>query len=96
MATVFYKKINNIQLDWLSIAGSVYARFFAVAVQFQIQDQFWIPRLKVHIACILDFFEKSRNELVRPKMVFLAILVKIDRSSIIAIYKRFLDIRAYN
>ena len=77
MATVFYKKINNIQLDWLSIAGSVYARFFAVAVQFQIQDQFWVLQPKIHGACILDFFEKSKNELVRPKMVFLAILAKI-------------------
>ena len=65
-----------IQLDWPSIAGWAYASIFAVVVRFQIRDQFWVPQPKLHRACILDFFEKSKNELVRPKMVFLAILAK--------------------
>ena len=42
------------------------------------------------------FFEKSKNELVRSKMMFLAILEKIDRFPIIAICKRFRNIRAYD
>ena len=78
---------DGIQLDWSSIAGWDYASIFAVAVRFLIQDQFWIPQSKLHEACIFDFFEKSKNELARPKMVFWRFQQKIDRSSIIAIYK---------
>ena len=67
--------ILTIQLDWLAIADWAYAGIFAVAVRFQNQDQFWIPRQKLHWACILDFFEKSQNEHVLAVMVILAILV---------------------
>ena len=46
-------------------------------VRFQIWDQFWIPQPKIHGTSILDFFEKSKNKLVRPKMAFWAILAEI-------------------
>ena len=67
----------SVQLDWPSIADWAYASIFAVKVQFHIRDQFWIPQPKLHGACILDFVEKSKNELVWPFFMFLAILVKI-------------------
>ena len=70
------EKKDYVQLDWPSIVGWAYASIFAVAVRFQIQDQFWILWPQLHAACILDFLEKSKNELVRPKTVFLAILAK--------------------
>ena len=44
------------QLDWPSTADWAYASIFAVAVRFQNQDQFWIPRPKLHGACIFGFF----------------------------------------
>ena len=44
-----------VQLDWPSIADWAYASIFAVEVRFQIQDQFWIPQLELHGACILGF-----------------------------------------
>ena len=63
---------ENTRTEKLSIGWKM------MAVRFQNQDQFWIPQPKLHVACILDFFfEKSKNELVRPKMVFLVILAKI-------------------
>ena len=67
----------KLQLDWPSIAGCVYAGMFAVAIRFQIRDQFWISQPKLNVACFLDLFEKSKDELVRTKMVFLTILAKI-------------------
>ena len=46
-----------VQLDWPSIADWAYASIFAVEVRFQIQDQFWIPQLELHGACILGFWK---------------------------------------
>ena len=38
---------------------------FAVEVQFQIRDKFWVPRPKLNGAMyILDFFVKPKNSLV--------------------------------
>ena len=37
---------NILQLDWPWIAERAYAGIFAVAVQFQNQDKFWISRQK--------------------------------------------------
>ena len=62
-----------IQLDWPWVAEWAYASIFTVAVQIQNQDQFWISHQKIR-GC---FFEKLKNELMRPKMMFLAILVKM-------------------
>ena len=58
-----------------AIAGRAYTGNFAVAFQFQNQDQFWVPCQKLHGACILDFSEKSQNERVWPFLVCLAMLV---------------------
>ena len=38
--------MTSLQLDWPWIAGWAYAGIFAVAVQIQNQDQFWISRQK--------------------------------------------------
>ena len=67
------------KLDWPWIAEWAYAGIFAVVVRFQNQDQFWISHQKIrgHI-----FSEKSKNELVQPKLMFLAILAKIRSFSI--------------
>ena len=65
-----------VQLDWLRIAEWAYAGIFAVAVRFQNQDQFWIPHQKLHVACVLDFFDISKNKLVWPNMLFLAICLQ--------------------
>ena len=48
--------LNYSWIDWPSIAGWAYACIFAVAVRFQIRDQFWISQPKLHVACFLDFF----------------------------------------
>ena len=66
---------QQLQLDWPWITEWAYAGIFTVAVRFQNQDQFWISRQKIR-GCFL-FFRKVKNELVRPKMVFLVILAKI-------------------
>ena len=65
---------QRVQLDWLRIAEWACAGIFAVAVQFQNQDHFLISHQKLHE---FFFFEKSKNELVWSKMMFLAILAKI-------------------
>ena len=65
----------HIQLDWPCIAEWAYAGIFAVAVQCQNQDQFWISRQTNR--GVFYLFIKSKNELVRPKMMFLAILANI-------------------
>ena len=56
-------KAQPLQLDWPYIAGWAYASIFAVAVWFQIRDQFWVPWPKIHEACMyFGFFSsKSRN-----------------------------------
>ena len=41
-----YITTKNIQLDWPRIAEWAYAGIFAVAVQVQKQDQFWISHQK--------------------------------------------------
>ena len=51
----------SVQLVWPLITDWAYTSIFAVEVQFQIRDQFWIPQPKLHQACILDFFEKSKH-----------------------------------
>ena len=58
--------------------------FSLLLSDFKNQDQFWVSHQKIQ-GSFFNLFEKSKNELVRPKMVFLAILAKIDRSPIIAI-----------
>ena len=58
------------------IAEWAYAGIFAMAVRIQNQDQFWIS-LEKSGAVFLNFFEQSKNELVRAKMMFLAILARI-------------------
>ena len=63
------------QLDWLWIAEWAYTEIFAVAVRVQKQDQFWISHQKSGV--IFNLFERSKNELVRIKTMFLAILAKI-------------------
>ena len=40
---------QSVQLDWLVIIDWVYANFFAAAVQFQNQDQFWISRTAISL-----------------------------------------------
>ena len=65
-----------LQLDWPWILEWAYASIFAVAVRIQNQDQFWISHQKIRDH-FFNFFEKSKNELVRPKTMFLAILAKI-------------------
>ena len=65
-----------VQLDWLSIVDWAYASIFAVEIRFHIRGQFWIPEPKLHGACILDFFEKSKNELGWTFLMFLVILAK--------------------
>ena len=67
--------LAEVQLDLPWIAEWAYASIFAVAVQFQNKDQFWISRQKSGVVFLI-FFEKPKNELVRPKMVFLVILAK--------------------
>ena len=63
-------------IGYIAIADWAYVGIFAVAVQFENQDKFWIPNQKLHVACILDFSKKNQNELVCPFLVFfLAILV---------------------
>ena len=64
-----------VQLDWPWIAEWAYAGIFALAIRLQNQDQFWISHKKIRGRYYI-FFEKSKNEPVRPKMVFLAILAK--------------------
>ena len=89
--------MSYIQLDWPYVAGWAYASIFAVAVRFQIHDQFWIPRPKLHGTCTLDFFSKIQK--MSPygrKWCFWRFQRKFDCSSIIAIYKQFRCIRAYN
>ena len=54
----------TIQLDWLAIANWAYADIFAVAVQFQYQDQFWIPHQKLHGAYFLDRCVEPQNMLI--------------------------------
>ena len=49
-------KPRSIQLDWPSIAGWAYASIFAVAVWFQIRNQFWISQSKLHICSMFFFF----------------------------------------
>ena len=66
----------NIQLDWPWIVEWAYTSIFAVSVRIQNQDQFWISHQKNQELFGL-FFEKSKNELVRPKTMFLAVLAKI-------------------
>ena len=65
-----------LQLDQLRIAECAYVGIFSVAVQYQNQDQFWISRQKYQES-FFNFFEKSKNELARPKTMFLVILTKI-------------------
>ena len=72
----FYTRTVALQLDWPWIAGWTYAGIFAVAVQIQNQDQFWISHPKTQ-GSFFYFIEKSKNELVRTKTMFLAILAKI-------------------
>ena len=50
--------------------------FLLRKVQFHIRDQFWTPRPKLHGACYFGFSEESKNELVWPLLMFLAILAK--------------------
>ena len=58
-----------LQLDWSWIVEWAYAGIFAVAVQFQNQDQFLVSRQKIK-GHFFKFFEKLKNELVQPKIVF--------------------------
>ena len=51
------------------------ADIFAVAVRFQNQDQCWIPHQKLQGGILFYFIEKLKNELVWPKMMYLAILL---------------------
>ena len=67
---------SKLQPDWPSIADWAYVGIFAVKIRFHIRDQFWIPQPKLHGACILDFVEKSKNELVWSFLRFLTILAK--------------------
>ena len=55
-------RIFYLQLDCPPDGHWDYADIFAVEVQFQIRDQFWIPQPKLHgTAYILDFFAKPQN-----------------------------------
>ena len=53
-----------VQLDCLSVRSWDPIITFAVEVQFQIRDQFWIPQPKLHRQKYLIFFVKSQNGLV--------------------------------
>ena len=61
-------RIFSLQLDWPGIAECAYADIFAVAARFRNQDHFWISHKKSGV--VFYFFEKSKNELVRQKMMF--------------------------
>ena len=73
---VWYVIQGIVQLDWPWIAEWAYAGIFAVAARFQNQDQFWISRQRNQGLFFFRFSEKSKNELVRPKMMFWQILGK--------------------
>ena len=67
-----------IQLDWPWIAEWAYAGIFAVAVQFQNQDDFWISHQKNQGSFFSIFFSKSwKMSSYGKKTMFLAILAKI-------------------
>ena len=65
----------ELQLDWPLIAEWAYVGIFAVAARFKTHDQFWFSHQKNQGSFF--FSEKSKNELVRTKMMFLAVLAKI-------------------
>ena len=46
---------HYMQLGWLAIAEWAYAGIFAVTVQFQNQDKFWIPHQKLQWGRFLMF-----------------------------------------
>ena len=58
---------------------------FCCRCQISKQRPVWIPHQKLHRACILDFFEKSQNELVWHFLVFLAMLV--PESIVVRLYQ---------
>ena len=62
------------KLDWQSIADWAYAGFFAVEVQFHIRDQFGFLSPNYTGRVFWIFFEKSRNKLVWPFLMFLVVL----------------------
>ena len=59
-----------VQLDYPSVRHWEYIITFAVEVQFQIRDQFWIPHQNLHEAYYLDFLVTSQNVLVWLCTVF--------------------------
>ena len=61
-------QFERFQLQQGLQSGPMYTGIFAVAVQFQNRDNFIVFLIKK--AGFVFFFEKSKNELVRPKMVF--------------------------
>ena len=63
LLNLVFVRVNLLQLDWLAIADWAYASIFAVAVQFQDKDQFWIPHQKLHGACVLDFLKNLKMSL---------------------------------
>ena len=66
---------SNVKLDWPWIAEWTYAGIFDVTVRIQNQYQFWVSHQK-NRGRFFNLFEKSKNELVRQKTMFLTILAK--------------------
>ena len=66
----------HVQLDWPWIAEWAYAGIFAVAGVFKTKTSFGFLIKKIRRR-FFYFFQKSKNELVRPKTMFLVILAKI-------------------
>ena len=71
----FYKEENLYTAGLTNDCRVNLGWYFAVAVRFQNQDQFWISDQKLQ-GLIFLFLEQSKNELLWPKMMFLATLAK--------------------
>ena len=65
------------KLDWQSTADWAYAGIFAVEVQFHIRDWFGFLSPNYTGRVFWIFLKNSRNKLVWPFLVFLAILANI-------------------
>ena len=52
--------LHIMQPDWLRIAGRAYAGIFAVTIQLQNQDQFWISHQR-NQGSFFSFFRKVKN-----------------------------------
>ena len=85
----------SVHLDWLRVVEQPCAGIFTVAVQYQNQDQFWISHQK-NQGSFFIFSKSQKMSSYGQKRCFWRFQRKFDRFPIIAICKRFCNIRAYN